>query len=187
MGCFHLFVPCFQQVFQSLRMMGNKWMHYSSFMEIHSKLCIKLDWTRCSSGVSPWFRRSKWPSLDGAPRQTGSHGERTVNPQLWRPSSVSRLTTYCPLLGYVPCRIYSRIIQSIFQHRINFQCTGCSVCFCTVLPYEGHSQIINAPWAFWAWGEIKNSSDSKVKREDWTGRNREKIGQRCPNTKTRTI
>ena len=33
------------------------------------------------------------------------------------------------------------------------------------------------PLTFWTLGEIKNSAHSKVKREDWSGRKREKIGQ----------
>ena len=40
------------------------------------------------------------------------------------------------------------------------------------------------PVAFWTLGEIKNSVHRNVKREDWAGRKREKVGQLCPNTET---
>ena len=50
--------------------------------------------------------------------------------------------------------------------------------------YEDHSEIIDTSLAFWTLGEIKNSAHSKVKREDWTGRKREKVGQLCPSTET---
>ena len=40
------------------------------------------------------------------------------------------------------------------------------------------------PWAFWTLGDTKNSAHSKVKREDWTGRKRGKVGQLCPSTET---
>ena len=43
--------------------------------------------------------------------------------------------------------------------------------------HEGHSEIIVTPLAFWTLDEIKHSAHSKMKREDWTGRKREKVGQ----------
>ena len=47
--------------------------------------------------------------------------------------------------------------------------------------HEGHSEIIETPLplAFWTLGKIKNSAHSKVKREEWNSRSREKVGQRC--------
>ena len=36
-------------------------------------------------------------------------------------------------------------------------------------------------------GRNKNSAHSKVKKEDWTGRKREKIGQLCPSTETGAV
>ena len=39
--------------------------------------------------------------------------------------------------------------------------------------YEGYSEIIDIPLAFWTLSEIKNSPRSKVKREDWTGKKTE--------------
>ena len=42
---------------------------------------------------------------------------------------------------------------------------------------QGHSEIIDIPLAFWTLDEIKSSAHSKVKREDWTGGKREKVGQ----------
>ena len=53
---------------------------------------------------------------------------------------------------------------------------------CTYSIYEGHCEIIDTPLAFWTLGEIKTSVHSKVKREDWTGRKREKVGQLWPST-----
>ena len=55
------------------------------------------------------------------------------------------------------------------------------------LLYEGHSEIIDTPLAFSTLGEVKSSARSKVKREDCTGRKREKVGQLCPSTETRAI
>ena len=43
------------------------------------------------------------------------------------------------------------------------------------------------PLAFWTLNEIKNSAHSKGKREDWTGGNREKVGQLCPSTETGAV
>ena len=57
-------------------------------------------------------------------------------------------------------------------------------CFSQHKTYEGHSEIIDTPLVFWTLGEIKNSAHSKVKREDWTGGKREKVGQLCPSTET---
>ena len=37
---------------------------------------------------------------------------------------------------------------------------------------------------FWTLCEIKNSADRKVKREDWSDKKREKVGQLCPSTET---
>ena len=53
--------------------------------------------------------------------------------------------------------------------------------------YQGHSEIIDTPLAFWTLGEIKTSARSKGKREDWTGREREKVGQLCPSTETGAV
>ena len=53
--------------------------------------------------------------------------------------------------------------------------------------YEDHSEIIYTPLAFWRLGEIKNFAHSKVKREGWTGRKREKAGQLCPSTETGAV
>ena len=53
--------------------------------------------------------------------------------------------------------------------------------------YEGHSEITDTSLAFWRLGAIENSAHSKVKREDWTDREREKVGQLCPSTETGTV
>ena len=50
--------------------------------------------------------------------------------------------------------------------------------------YEGHSEVLIRPLAFWILGEVKNSAHCKVKREDWNGGKREKVGQLCPSTET---
>ena len=42
--------------------------------------------------------------------------------------------------------------------------------------YEGHSDIIDTPLAFWTPDGTNNSAHGKVKREDWNGRKREKLG-----------
>ena len=41
--------------------------------------------------------------------------------------------------------------------------------------------------AFWTVDETKNSAHGKLKRKDWTGKKREKVGQVCPSTQTRPI
>ena len=48
--------------------------------------------------------------------------------------------------------------------------------------YEDHSDIIDTPFAFWTLEEMKNSAHNKLKRKDWTGWEREKVGQLCPST-----
>ena len=37
--------------------------------------------------------------------------------------------------------------------------------------YEGHSEIIDTPLAFWTLGETENSDHGAVQRKDWTGTN----------------
>ena len=46
------------------------------------------------------------------------------------------------------------------------------------------SKLLTPPLAFWTLDEIKNFAHSKVKREGWTGRKREKVGQLRPSTET---
>ena len=57
---------------------------------------------------------------------------------------------------------------------------------CTSLVSGSHllirESLWNTPVTFWTLDEIKNSSHGKGKREDLTGRKREKVGQLCPNT-----
>ena len=48
-------------------------------------------------------------------------------------------------------------------------------------------KIIHTPLAFWTLGEMKNPVHSKVKKEDWNGRKREKVGQLCPSTETGAV
>ena len=50
--------------------------------------------------------------------------------------------------------------------------------------YEGHQEIIDTLLAFWTPDETNNSADGKVKREDWYGRKREKVGWLCPEAGT---
>ena len=57
----------------------------------------------------------------------------------------------------------------------------------TFSKYEGHSETIDTSLAFWTLDEIKNSAYSTVKREDWTGREKEKVGQLCPGTETGAV
>ena len=53
--------------------------------------------------------------------------------------------------------------------------------------YEGHPEIIDTQLVFWTLDEIKKSAHSKVKREDWFGKKREKVGQLCPSMETGTV
>ena len=48
-------------------------------------------------------------------------------------------------------------------------------------------KLLTPSSAFWTLGEIKNSTYGKVKREDWTDREREKVGQLCPTTETGAV
>ena len=48
-------------------------------------------------------------------------------------------------------------------------------------------KLLTSPLTFWTLDEIKNSAHNKVKREDWTDRKREKVGQLCPSTETGAV
>ena len=52
---------------------------------------------------------------------------------------------------------------------------------------KDHSEIIDTLSAFWILGETKTSAHDKVKRADWTGWKREKVGQLCPSTETGAV
>ena len=49
--------------------------------------------------------------------------------------------------------------------------------------YEGHSEIIDTPWAFWTLGEIKNSAHTKVESfplfQCWFKRPKEGFNLHC--------
>ena len=48
-------------------------------------------------------------------------------------------------------------------------------------------KLLTPPFAFWTPDEPKNSAHSKVRREDWNGRKRDKLGQLCASTEIRSI
>ena len=66
---------------------------------------------------------------------------------------------------------------------------SCQNCYLGFNPCSTRAvkKILTRPFEFWTLSEIKNSAQRKVKREDWTGRKREKVGQLSPSTETGAI
>ena len=74
----------------------------------------------------------------------------------------SFLDTTSVYVSYVLCKVY-------FDFYVHFKiclqrCGQCNIRFS--LTYEGHSEVIDTPLAFWTLGETKTTAYSKVKRED---------------------
>ena len=57
-------------------------------------------------------------------------------------------------------------------------------CFFLINNTRATKKLLTPELAFWSMDETKNSAHGKVKREDWTGREKEKVGQLCPNAET---
>ena len=84
-------------------------------------------------------------------------------------------------------------VRSFFEFKITRNKFGSWICnaYQVVTLYRTCTRVtlklLTPPWRFGHWANTKNSSHSKVKREDWTGRKREKLCQLGPSTETGTV